>query len=581
MLNRKITLTIWAISLISLLGLVNLAINPINEAKALQQFEITPPATPTMVRTTSYGSKIYTVIFGVTSGQPFADVYNATTSNLIQAYNLTVGTGFTTGNTLAGANCGPTHGNCVVGYHVTGHSDRVFLFDVKDGWVQTTAGGTPYTANFVQSVVYSETLNQDQVFVMKKDGVSPKIDNWVVPTTVGQTAFTTTPLIFGYTYDTGFSNSVAINDMELGYFNTTSSPSSIQQYLAWTSPTNNLFVVIDIGARATKCQTNISGDTATLDVQYMNDTSNGVNNVNGIDWLVSGTTATNKFIKVDNSCNLKTTYTINTITLTDNPIRSLGFSASRHEIYAYAGASRNSLIVINATKIGATALQSWVNNIYQMSEDHTAFLYNGIMTSPTSQGMVAVGETTKLYWLYWVQSGSNGQSGGSSTRQETYTDSNGNTCIDIYDTTGSIKLTTFCSNAGSGGHIATNTLRLVNTGANVSNTGFVLGCGAGFISCTNANAQTNGVGLIILGIVILISYVFVVSIHYGVKHNLMKQNVVLQEVMRVDPFILIVMVFTDVAILWQVKLIPDIYFYSMVVLIAGFTAFGIYRHTRP
>lgn len=580
MLNRKIKLTIWAISLMSLLGVVNLAINPIQEARALQQFEITPPASPSMVRQTNFGTRAYTIVFGTTSGQPFADVYNSTTSNLIQAYNLTTGTGFTAGNSLVSANCGATHAICVLDYSVTAHPDRVFLFDVFHGWVQTTAGGTPYTAGFSKGVVYSESSIQDQVFVIYNDGVSLKVDNWVVATTTGQSAFQTAPLIFGYTYNTALSPAIAVNDFELGYFNTTNSASSTQQFLAFTSSTNNLIQIINIGARSNKCSTSISGDTATLDIQYINDTGNGVNNVNGLDWIIAGSTATNKFVKIDNSCNLKTTYTVNSMILSTNGVRSLGFSQSRHEIYMYAGTAKNSIIVINATKTGANADQTFVTGTYQMSEDKTTPFYNGIVASNTSNGMIAVGETTKLYWLYWVQSGSSGQSGGSSTQQQTYTDSNGNTCIDIYDTTGTIKLTTYCSTSTSNGKIQANTLRLMNTGANVSNTGFVLGCGAGFVSCTNANAQTNGVGLIILGLVILISYIFIVVLHYEVKTNLMRQNVVLQEVMRVDPFILIAMVFIDTAILWQVKLVPDIVFYTLVTLIAGFTAFGIYRHVR-
>lgn len=116
-----------------------------------------------------------------------------------------------------------------------------------------------------------------------------------------------------------------------------------------------------------------------------------------------------------------------------------------------------------------------------------------------------------------------------------------------------------------------------NSNANVTQLGQTWFCAFNIgDACTNDDAETNGVGVFYLLIIILFSYAFIVSIHImAIKAS--KGNVGGTQALMIHPILLLVMLFIDVALSWYLNFIPDVIFYSILVLMVGLGGFGIYR----
>lgn len=96
----------------------------------------------------------------------------------------------------------------------------------------------------------------------------------------------------------------------------------------------------------------------------------------------------------------------------------------------------------------------------------------------------------------------------------------------------------------------------------------------------NTDPKTNGTGVAILIFAIILSYAFLVSIHYRAKTQLSKDNVHLVEVMNIHPVILVIMLIADFALVWYMGYLSDIVFYTMIVAIVGLGALGFYGKIR-
>ncbi len=301
---------------------------------------------------------------------------------------------------------------------------------------------------------------------------------------------------------------------ELGYFNTTNSASSRQPYIGITSHTGNLFYVFDLGARNQKCSYSLGGSTGFADVVYANDTSNGVNSANGLNWIVSSSSV-NTFVKLDGACNLKTQYDVNSLLATTYPIGSLGFSPTYHSIYFIAGSTKNQLVSVNDTKLGGSGSATWVNFQYQFTQTVANSFPPGavdkIVYSDASNGVVMAIETgSTLFWSYYQNKGQPVTPSGGTT----------NTC-------GSTSATPHCvgdvncdlpqnANLLMCVNILTTTGSLITSGGNnnfnpVTATNNVVTEALGI---NNTNIKTNGVGYLFLAVAILLfNVLWYVSIH--------------------------------------------------------------------
>lgn len=149
------------------------------------------------------------------------------------------------------------------------------------------------------------------------------------------------------------------------------------------------------------------------------------------------------------------------------------------------------------------------------------------------------------------------------------------------DTTGDTQ-TDLCFTDTNGDGVAdagpAGALGALRTNANITNLGFQWNCAIGIGSCTDANPKTNGVGLIYLLVLIILSYAFIVFIHYEAVRMVHKENVQVLDALSVNPWLLIIMLFIDIGITFFLGWIPDLIFYSSVaILVGGVAGFGLYK----
>lgn len=97
---------------------------------------------------------------------------------------------------------------------------------------------------------------------------------------------------------------------------------------------------------------------------------------------------------------------------------------------------------------------------------------------------------------------------------------------------------------------------------------------------TNTDIETNGVGLFMTLILIIISYAFLVIIHFGAQRLLRKSNVQVMDAITINPMLLVIMLVIDIGISFYLNWLADTVFYSIVAVIVGFASFGIYRHVK-
>lgn len=99
-------------------------------------------------------------------------------------------------------------------------------------------------------------------------------------------------------------------------------------------------------------------------------------------------------------------------------------------------------------------------------------------------------------------------------------------------------------------------------------------------ACTNTDVKTNGVGLFYLTVLIILSYAFIVFIHYQAIKMINKQNIQVMDAVKVNPVLLLVMLIVDVGTAFYLAWIPDLIFYSTIVTMVGLAGFGIYKQVK-
>lgn len=105
---------------------------------------------------------------------------------------------------------------------------------------------------------------------------------------------------------------------------------------------------------------------------------------------------------------------------------------------------------------------------------------------------------------------------------------------------------------------------------NITDTTGEFFCSIGLTDCDNPDIQTNGVGMFMLLLLVLVSYALVVYIHHVAR----------QSVMGIHPMLVLLIGIIDVSIAFFLGWIPDYVFYSVIVLLIGLGGFGLYRIIR-
>jgi hypothetical protein len=105
---------------------------------------------------------------------------------------------------------------------------------------------------------------------------------------------------------------------------------------------------------------------------------------------------------------------------------------------------------------------------------------------------------------------------------------------------------------------------------NITDTSGELFCALGLTDCDNPDITTNGTGMFMLLILLLVSYAFVVYIHH-VGHK---------PIGDIHPMLVLLIGIIDVTIAFFLGWIPDYVFYSVIVLMIGLGGFGLYKMIR-
>lgn len=105
---------------------------------------------------------------------------------------------------------------------------------------------------------------------------------------------------------------------------------------------------------------------------------------------------------------------------------------------------------------------------------------------------------------------------------------------------------------------------------NITDTSNDLFCSLGITDCDNTDITTNGTGMFMLLILIIISYAFVVAIHHFAHSPLS----------NINPMLVLLIGIVDITIAFFLGWIPDYIFYSVIVLLIGLGGFGLYRIIR-
>ena len=105
---------------------------------------------------------------------------------------------------------------------------------------------------------------------------------------------------------------------------------------------------------------------------------------------------------------------------------------------------------------------------------------------------------------------------------------------------------------------------------NITDTSNDLFCSLGITDCDNPDIQTNGTGMFMLLILIIISYAFVVAIHHFAHAS----------ITSINPMFVLLIGIVDITIAFFLGWIPDYIFYTVIVLLIGLGGFGLYRIIR-
>ena len=586
--NRLIVGILLSVIVVSFYSIVQ----PLNEANALQLVSVTTgnQNATLNVPIVYHNFNAHAVVAG-----KFLLIVNS--SNTVLLANLTLP--ITAGKFVSGIDCqntgqlqksssintGGTE-YCVISQTGASSLDNVFLIDVTNG--VSTGWGFFYHNDYLFSncviwnipqiagtiaCMYSDTAVANHVF----------IDYLLIPYHYANGLPTTPDLGKNFTqsshFDTGYTSGVAQpNFMRMTVI--LNQITGLTTYeMMWSLHGGTQVALFNLGSQAQICTT--ATGVEAFNIQFGTDPS-GVNK-----WYATVDNA----IKVitDATCTLTNTLTLSSYDSAAAHIRGIAIGTIRKEIYLYD--DLGNLISMNQStfaKIGSFPIAGdsvGVDSSRQILSVNDNLSIGG--AGQTDVG-IAVTSNTKYYIQYWATAGANPTPSSSGTCNPStlgvgqFCNSSGQTCINVYDSTGNVLITTYCSTSSSNGKITTpNTISSINTGANLTTMGNTFGCGLGLTSCTNTNIQTNGVGLFFLLLLIVFSYAMLVAIHYKVANKVSGDSggtVQITQVMNVNPMLLTVMLGADLFIANQVNWISGIPLYTFVAGIIGFISFGIYKH---
>lgn len=508
-MKKIIPLSLSVLSLFIML--LNIPINPLKEAYALQQVTVNTTGSFQQVRFITVGS---TPAFIVLSGSPPTQiqVINANNSAIISSFNMTnaLMNGFNIVYGVRNMDCNSSLQICVIGYDTGGSGtcsispnlcrDRVVLVDYKNSLWSALKNGYnyTYTSNILGNVAISFGQTQYNIFAtyQPNGGGNALIDTLVFNSTDGVNQH---PLIFGNTFTTTTNTNYA--NSALGTFTIAGVINNYEAEVSSTSTTS--FIDFNRGLNTVGCS--VALGTAPTDAKYVSDSV-------GTFWYITTGTTLDQISQTSNTvCTVTNSVNLSALTGANN-LNSVAIDSTRHEVYTQ---SNGKIYVINETSFSSTPILTF------SSTTTTDAGYNGLASYQNGfNGALASGSSTsKILVTYWNVQGSGGTP-----------PSNNNTCNSQSPTphcvgqmdcdlsqNQNIAQCYIIFNPRSNG--------FQGTGGMLNSSATQLYCSIGLIKCNfdangngtplNSDVKTNGVGYLIaiIGLAILISLFWVASDH--------------------------------------------------------------------
>lgn len=238
--------------------------------------------------------------------------------------------------------------------------------------------------------------------------------------------------------------------------------------------------------------------------------------------------------------------------------------------YGFAIDTENDLVFVSTVFNGGTDSYISVRNQSALSEELFRLSMpdgaTGALTYyPAQDELIAYSDANNVARIF--KFGGAGSAGSSETCIDTNLDGATDLCF------------TDTNNDGIPDNGALGALGAYRSNANLTSFGTDVFCAFGINTnaCEDRNIQTNGVGIVYLMVIIIISYAFLVYVHYQAQYALNKDNIQVMDALAVNPLLLLTMLILDVTLAWYMQWIPDLIFYTTIVVMVGLSAFGIYR----
>lgn len=300
-------------------------------------------------------------------------------------------------------------------------------------------------------------------------------------------------------------------------------------------------------------------DTNAFVCMFSGVTSNkiGYDNDN-TEWLLVANAVSGDLVRIENdvSCTNNGTVTDVTLGTTGASLQRVDVNEARNEIFISASGSK--LVAVNTTSY----LKVWE---YALSGSSIVGTF-AIETNATE--VVGVSNANIIRFII-ITAGSPLPPSGTQVCIDT--NNNGVADLCFIDTDGDGIADCGQQLCGLGGFRST---------ANFTEVGSQWFCAFGVGSCTDTNPKTNGVGLFYLMLLIVLSYAFLVFIHYSAVTKLSGQQVQVMDMLHINPILLLVMLIIDLGITWKLGWIDDTILALIVVAIAGLTSFGFLKKFR-
>ena len=481
--------------------LFNIPINPLKEAYALQQVNVTTSAIPSAIQMVFSGVDQRYVYVDI-EGKTQVRVFDANSTTLIRTFNMSnaLMNGFNINYALLNLDCNGNLGICVAGYGTQGSGtcalspnlcrDRVVLINYGLGTWSGLSHGFNYThtSNIMYSSLMSYGITQFNVFVMYQPvgGGNAKIDTLVYNSS---DLVDSHALILGNTFDTNTNTGYKMN--KLGTF---ISGGVLSNYEAGAETASNTFITFNRSNNGFGCSVGVGGSPIN-DITYANDSI-------GTFWYtIQGTTIK----KINSSCTVITTTDL-TLATGGNNLNSIAINSARHEIYT---ASNSKLFVVNETSLSLTPIVS-----LGITSNPATYGDIGVYSQNINTANVAVGTGASIInVIYWNFQGSYGSGSGATTPTNTC-----NSTQPIPHCQGqvdcslpqNINLVTCYSVYGSGG-TGNGDIFSGNNNLFLNNTNMIAVQAVGL---KNNDIKTNGVGYALMGIVLLIANIlWLLAVH--------------------------------------------------------------------